>query len=269
MTMEESGIINQVFYHFEPCSKFNLTLCFVATCIFSTLVSAQPVQIVTNDFPPYSYKENGKFKGLATEVVESILADLEMDVEIKQHPWARAYKIVTTEKNVLIYPLARTPVREEVFNFIGEVAPRTIYFYKLKSRKDIQIQSIEDLKKYTHGVVQNYATHKRLVKLGVQKIETVTNDIQSIRKLARGRIDLYPQNEMILAYNIRIYNESNSIKLSLSDFERAFDFPTEGKGRALSFGPDADEEIVKKFKHSFDKIKASGKLKTIRAKYLK
>ncbi len=250
-------------------SIYKIILCFISINIFSVSVLADPVQIITNDFPPYSYIENGKFKGLATEVVEAILSDLGMEYAIKQYPWARAYKIATTQKNVLIYPLARTPVREGIFNFIGEVAPRTIYFYKLKSRIDIEIESLEDLRKYKHGVVQGYATHKKLMALGVKNIETVVSDIQNIQKLAMGRIDLYPQDEMILAHNIRIYNENNNAKMSLADFERGFDFPAEGKGRTLSFGPDADKELVEKFQRSFEKIKASGKLEAIRKKYLK
>ncbi len=242
---------------------------FIVFSLLCASVVAESIQIVTNDFPPYSYKDNGKFKGLATEVVEAILADLGLKNEIKQYPWARAYKIVTSQKNVLIYPLARTPVREGVFNFIGEVAPRTMYFYKLKSRSDIKIESLEDLKKYKHGVVKGYATHKKLIKLGIDNIQTVVNDIQNIQKLARGRIDLYAQDELILAHNIRIYNEGSDSKISFSDFERVFDFPAEGKGRTLSFGPDADMELVKKFQQSFEKIKASGKLDAIRKKYMK
>jgi len=250
-------------------SIHKLILCFISISFFSVSVSAEPVQIITNDFPPYSYIEDGKFKGLATEVVEAILDDLGMATKIKQYPWARAYKIVTTQKNVLIYTLARTPEREGLFNFIGEVAPRTVYFYKLKSRTDIKIESIGDLKKYSHGVVQGYATHKKLVELGIKNIQAVVSDIQNIKKLAVGRIDLYPQDEMILAHNIRIYNEKNESKISFSDFERVFDFPADGKGRTLSFGPHTDEELVEKFQRSFNEIKRSGKLETIRKKYMK
>ena len=251
-------------YFFGKPLLFSLALMLVSPLTFS-----ESIQIVTNDFPPYSYKDNGKFKGLATEVLKAILDDLGMEGEFTQYPWARAYKVATTEKNVLIYPLARTPVREGVFNFIGEVAPRTIYFYKLKSRKDINIKSLEDLKKYKHGVVKGYATHKKLMEIGIKNIQTVVNDIQNIKKLARERIDLYPQDELILAHNIRIYNETHESKISFSDFERAFDFPAEGKGRTLSFGPEADMAMVKKFKQSFKKIKASGKLEAIRTKYMK
>lgn len=239
----------------------------LAMCVFSSVSLAQEIQIVCNNFPPYSFKENNKITGLATEVVQAILADLKLAVEIKQYPWPRAYKMATTQKNVLIYPLARTPARENIFNFIGEVGPRTTYFYKLKSRTDIKINSIEDLKQYKHGVVSNYATHKRLIKLGIPNIQTVTNDIQNIQKLAKGRIDLYAQDKVIFSHNIMLYNQINNEKLRFSDFERAFDYPTEGKGRFLSFGPDADPAIVNKFKKSFEKIKASGKLDAIQSKY--
>ena len=157
--------------------------------ILTVSIFAETIQIVTTDFPPYAYKKDGKMVGLATEVLQAILADLGMNIKIRQYPWARAYKMATEEKNVLIYTLARTPVREGKFHFIGEVAPRVVYFFKLKSRNDIQIRSLKELKKYKIGVVNDFAMHKRLKALGFPKIQTVTNDIQNIRKLFLGRID--------------------------------------------------------------------------------
>ena len=85
-------------------------------------------QIMTADFPPYVYEEDGQMKGLATEFVQAVLEDLEMEADITLYPWKRAYDIATKEKNVLIYTLARIPAREGKFHFIGEVVPASPIF---------------------------------------------------------------------------------------------------------------------------------------------
>ena len=54
-------------------------------CIFSAVSLAQEIKIVTNDFPPYSFKKNNEMTGLATEIVQEILADLNLTIEIKQY----------------------------------------------------------------------------------------------------------------------------------------------------------------------------------------
>ena len=129
-------------------SVTQLLMCVIVLLMLVTHGRAeQPAfQIITADFPPYDYEEDGQMKGLSTEFVQAILEDLGMEADITSYPWKRAYIMATKEKNVLIYTLARVPAREGKFHFIGEVVPRIAYFFKLAKRTDIQVDSIEHLK---------------------------------------------------------------------------------------------------------------------------
>ena len=78
--------------------------------------SGIPVKIVTEDLRPYNYLENGKLKGVGTEVVEAVLKELNLPLEIQVYPWARAFAIATNEPGTLIYTIGRS---EERGNFVS------------------------------------------------------------------------------------------------------------------------------------------------------
>ncbi len=241
--------------------------------VLASLSVASPIKIVTTDFPPYSYLIDGNPSGMATEVVLAILKDLGMNTKIEYYPWARAYKMATYEKNILIYTLAGTPQRENIFHFIGEISTRVSYFLKLKSRKDIKIESVNDLKQYSIGVVRDYATDKQLITMGLENnLQRVGNDIQNIAKLFMGRIDLFPIDELIVAYHIRLHNKgARKTKQAYFEFtklEKVFKLPNQGQGRMLAFSFNTSPEIVKIFKDSFQRIKRKGIIESIRNKYL-
>jgi polar amino acid transport system substrate-binding protein len=228
---------------------------------------------VTLDFPPYSYIENCELTGMATEVLMEILSDVGMMPEIRQYPWKRAVRIANTEKNVLIYTIARTPQREMNFHFIGEVAPRNNYFFKLAERKDIQIDSLEDLKKYKIGVVRGYATDKTLTDIGLEpSLFRANSDINILRMLFKGHVDLCSVDEMVAKHQIRLYNKKarkvGQELLSFSRLEKVYEHPSMGHGRYLAFGINTSHELVRKFQDSFRRMVREGRLEVIRAKYL-
>jgi len=255
--------------------KFLIKLCsvFVFVMVSSVHSHAQQIKIVTLDFPPYSYIENGELTGMATEVLMEILSDVGMMPEIRQYPWKRACCIADTEKNVLIYTIARTPQREMKFHFIGEVAPRNNYFFKLAERKDIKVNSVEDLKKYKIGVVRGYATEKSLMDLGLEpSLQRTLSDINSLRMLFTGRVDLCSMDDTVARHQIRLYNKearkTGRELLNFSRLEKVYEHPRIGSGRYLAFGLDTSHELVKKFQDSFQRMVRQGKLEVIRAKYM-
>ena len=72
-------------------------------------------------------------------------------------------------KNILIYSIGRSPEREKLFKWIDIISPYEVYFYKLKSRKDISIKNLEDAKKYRIGGVNNDIRTQYLLGKGFSK----------------------------------------------------------------------------------------------------
>jgi polar amino acid transport system substrate-binding protein len=48
-------------------------------------------------------------------------------------PWKRAYELVQSEKNTLIFSMGRNEKSENLFKWVGVVAPTKYYFWTLNT----------------------------------------------------------------------------------------------------------------------------------------
>lgn len=117
---------------------------------------AHELQILTEELKPYNYldESTGNPAGFAVDVVNLLLKQTGIKAandKIKIYPWARAYKIAQKQKNTLLFTMARTSPRESLFKWVGPIAPRCIWLWKLKEREDIVIRSFEEAKNYSVG----------------------------------------------------------------------------------------------------------------------
>ncbi len=110
--------------------------------------AGQTIHVITEEYPPYNFTENGEITGVATEVVRAVLEEVGFDADIKSYPWPRAFKMIQENENTMLYSFSRAPDREEMFKWVGVVAPTANYLYALKTRTDITISELDDAKKY-------------------------------------------------------------------------------------------------------------------------
>ena len=226
-------------------------------------VHAIDLEIVAEDFPPYEYKENGKVTGFTVELIEVLLTKTGHKGKTKILPWARAYQIALTKKNVLIHTMARKKERENLFKWIGPISPRIIYFYKLKKRTDIQVNTLEDAKNYKIGVVRGQAVRDLLIANGFEEkknIFTVTGDDQNIEKLFVERIELIDNTDFMLRWRL--------IRLGLyyGKVEKVF-VVDDSTDYYMAFSKKTSDEIVNQFRKAFKTIKQDGILKKLEERY--
>ncbi len=176
------------------CKKPSLVLFLVCTLLsFNGLVYGESGQVLvlTEDHKPYSYAEQGKVVGSATEIVRKVLDRANLGYTIQLLPWARAFHTASSMDNALIYPITRTKEREASFHWIGEVVPPSIWhLYKLKSRQDIQLTNLEQAKQYLISVNRNSDKHTFLQKAGFQKLDLAHDQVVLINLLMYERSDL-------------------------------------------------------------------------------
>lgn len=179
-----------------------LTLFALVTSSLTSANDLPAIKVVTTEFPPYSYREHGTFKGTATEVVNRAIEASGLEVSsLRSYPWARTYELARDEPNTLIYSIARTPEREELFHWVGTIAPFHVNLYRLKQRQDVQVQTLEEAKSYLVGGEYQDVKQAYLVKQGFvigKNIILSPNDENNIRMLFAGRIDLLPFNAATL-----------------------------------------------------------------------
>lgn len=176
--------------------------------ILSPYLKAAKLTLYTDEFPPFNYIKNGKIIGASTEVVRAIMELSEQNYTIKSYPWARSYRSSQTNKNALIYSISRREKREDLFKWIGVITPANHSIFALKSRTDIIINSLEDMRPYTIGTSFDDARESYLANKGFdvstfERIGGNTPYSQLYLQLKRGRIDLWPMPNAVMNHLVR------------------------------------------------------------------
>jgi polar amino acid transport system substrate-binding protein len=223
---------------------------------------AQQLTIVSDPYPPLGYVKDGEIVGFTVELLKELLVRTGVDGTFAMYPWARAYAMAKTEKNVLIYQLTWTEERDRLFQLIGPVVGDTDTLWKLKKREDIVLDSLDDAKQYRVGVVRDYYVHQYLLEHGFEEgknLEPIHDDDLNIKKLVSGRIDLMFLAEFIFRYRIK------ELGLSNDDFENAL--PVISNEGYLGFSRQTAPDIVARFERALEEVKADGTYDAIRERY--
>jgi len=241
--------------------KYFLTVFFVIT-IFMLPVYGQSLQVVTEEFPPYNYRENGKITGISTEVVQAILKKANINYNIRVYPWKRAYNLALKKENILIYTISRTPARENLFKWVGEIAPAGSSLFALSNR-DIKINTLDDAIKYKIGTVKEDVRDQFLKGKGFKRIISGNSYEQNFQKLLKKRIDLWAMADLV-AYHIikKLGHPSNIIKkvLYLEEVSK--------KKYYVAFSKKTSDELVNKVRKVLEQLKKDGAIEKIHSKYL-
>ena len=151
---------------------------------------AQNLTVVTES-TPLSYLQEGRVVGRATEVVETTLKRAAItDYRIDLYPWARAQDIALREPYVLIYPIARTPEREERFRWVGEIKRIQYYLFALTDGPEQRIAQLDDARGRTIGVVRDDVRHQYLQRRGFTRLAVSSQPMENLRKLLYRQVDL-------------------------------------------------------------------------------
>lgn len=253
--------------------NFRMQLIFVQLVFFgisllfscSAVAKARAIQIVTEEYPPYNYLAGEHLTGVGTEVVEATLNELGVTATTTLYPWARAYKIALSEENVLIYTISRTPERENLFKWVGVIAPVDQCVFSLKSRKDIKVNTFGDLKKYDLGTVIDDVQEQYLINKGIprSRIQSNVSYEANFKKLLKGRIDLWTVLDLA-AYHIVLKNHyipKDTIQkvYCMKDLSVGGDY--------MAFSKKTSDVIVRQFQQALERIKEKGIYDTIVKKY--
>ncbi len=171
-----------------------LSFLFIAVSVFSTY--ADKIRIASGEWPPL-VSEKLKEYGVVSQIVKEAFAAGGIDVEYGFFPWPRSYKYAEngTWDGTILW--SKYPEREKDFygSEEGIYYSRNVFFHL--RNKPFNWKTLDDLKPYMIGVTRGYVYEKNfdsLVKNGRLKIDTASTDVQNMRKLLAGRIDIFPCN---------------------------------------------------------------------------
>lgn len=244
---------------------FSMILLAVLTGIlWAASAESQTLTVVTEEYPPYNFQDvqTKKISGMATEVVQEILKRTKTPYKLGIYPWARAYQMAQDAPNVLIYSIGRNGQRENLFKWVDVIAPYDVYLYRLKSRPEVKVTRMADIKHFRIGAVRDDVRAQYLDKAGVP-LDLVIEDSANAKKLASQRIDMFPIDELAL---VALYKREG---LEPGSVVKAFKLEALSAGLYMAFSKQTPDETVRKCKAALAEIKRDGTFDKIRVKYLK
>ncbi len=244
-------------------ARLTASVILVLAGIFVSLpVFGQSIQVVTEEYPPYNYSEKGNVLGFCTEVVKEVLKRANIDHSINSHPWSKSYQMAKSQPNILIYSIARNVEREPLFKWVDVIARTEVYFFKLKSRRDIKIKKFDDVKKYKIGAVRDDFRAQWLLQQGIKtQLDLVADDIQNMRNLFARKIDMFPIGEFV-AYHIA-HQEGRAF----NDLEKAMYVKDISADLYMAFSNQTPDVIVEKCKKALVELRNDGTYEKIKSKY--
>ncbi|MBG08452.1 MAG: amino acid ABC transporter substrate-binding protein [Halobacteriovoraceae bacterium] len=250
--------------------KWSTLVVFFLLSFNNLVVKAEEFRIVTENFPPYNYKDSDSIRGFSTSIVKTMLEMLKTSPKngIEVMPWVRAFETARLKKNVLIYSMGRNPKRENLFHWIGPIAPSKYFLFSLKGNKNINIEKLADAKKYRIGTVREDVREQYLLSKGFVKGKNIfptSTYFSSFLKLRANRIDLWAMNEMVAFHLLKEkgYNPNSLLK-------RSFFFENlSKKGLYMAFNKKSSIQLVKRFQGAFSKMKKNGKYDELRKAFFK
>jgi polar amino acid transport system substrate-binding protein len=171
--------------------------------------NAQTVAFTTEEYAPFSYRENDVIKGANVDQVRKLMTGLGVDYTIDLMPWARAYAQAQTTPMSCVIGTAHNPERDPLFKWVEPLLiDRTILI--THTGNGVNANTLQDAKPYSVGTWRGDNTETLLRHLQFPKIDVATDFKATLKKLMSDRIDIMPISEH---YYDRLKQEGQPVQM--------------------------------------------------------
>ncbi len=209
------------------------------------------IQIYTEDYPPLTFMNSfGEISGFGADIVFEIMHRENIFEKVTLTTWGNAYNMALHNPNFCLFTMDRTPIRENLFQWVGPIGTNDTYFY-LKQGSDITISNVEDAMNLDAvATVSSWFSHQHLESLGFTNLVPFEEPGSAVDALMSGNVDAFVCTSITIADILRAngYTFPDVIPefvLMSSDFY-------------ISFSNGTSETIVNQWQETLDAMQADG-----------
>ena len=167
---------------------------FATTCLLfcNAIAAPPPIALYTLEWAPYIRYDaaRDRTEGIISDIVEEAMKRIGRTYAAPVIvPWARGLAKTALTPDTCLFPAARVPERETLYQWIGPISKNHWALFA-RTADHLHIKGIDDLKGYEVGVLLGDFNVSYFSSHGV-RVAVVPDDRLNPRKLQRKRIDLW------------------------------------------------------------------------------
>jgi polar amino acid transport system substrate-binding protein len=223
---------------------------------------ANKITVVTEEWAPYNYSENGELKGFSVEIIQAIAKKLNANVDIQLLPSMRATAMLNSNPRTMLITMLRTPEREKKYKWVGPLGDSSIYFYKKKG-SPVVVSTLADVKKVGSICTrQGGLVFSTLKSAGFVNLNASANEGEAIyNMLIHGRCDLAISDSPLgVNYLLKKMNDPPDAVVQTS--VKLVAFPI-----YIACSQDIPDAEIARWQKALDFLKVSGAFHSILEKY--
>ncbi|KVX01136.1 substrate-binding periplasmic protein [Shewanella frigidimarina] len=238
-----------------------LSVCFALTPTGELFAKDQSqVRFITYPLPPFSYIDNDILSGFSIDIIQAMMLHTQQTANIEMYPFNRAFQLLKSQPNTALFVIAKRPEREVNMKWVGPIISSGVYFYQ-KRNSGLSLADLEDLKRVRNvGVVLGNADHTYLDDQGFTNLSTDKSQLQSLKMLSYGRVDVAPMSELVMPFLAK------AADIDINSIERT-PIKLYDSTLYIAFSNDTTDEAVALWQQAFDELKSSGIYQTIYQDY--
>lgn len=211
----------------------------------------EKMNFFTENYPPFNYEEEGILYGVSVDILEALFTKMKVSLDRRDFQpvqWAAGYQTVLQTPNTMLFSTVRLPERENLFKWVGPIAPHKDVIISLKSRH-VVINSAADLQNYKIGAIKDYSSIQILLNAGVSPaaLYQANNAGDLYGMLANGTVDCIAYTE--IGHKLIL----NALGLNEADYE--FPYTLRVSELYYAFNISTSNEIISFFQNALDNLK--------------
>lgn len=218
------------------------------------------LRLLSEDFPPVNFEDQGRPSGLAGELVLRLQKRLGLDLPIEFMPWARAYQDAQGPTPVCLFTMARAAHREKLFKWVGPVVEFQNALFTVKGTER-HLRSLDDAAKASQIiVVRDWASAQELQKRGFKNLTEVSTSSAALRMLLAGRAPLMAAELLTLPDLLKREGYATDTVATAMVYPGALGY--------LAFSLATPDEEVRRWQQALDTMKRDGSFQKLFKRWL-
>lgn len=242
--------------------KFSTLIAALLCLSLATGLKAEPYLLVTEEWAPYNYQENNQLTGMATEIVQRIMALTGDKFEVMFLPSMRSGLTLQTRPKTIMFSLFRTAEREPLYKWVGPIVEESIHPYQLANTQQ-QVNTLEQLLQAPQLTTRHAGLIPQMLQArGFTNLDKTANEsLQLYRMLLAGRTPIIvgDTDAGVAYYSRRLNIAPGTLRQIPVELYRSSLY--------IAFSRDSDDQVVAAWAAALAQMRLSGELARIQARY--